>query len=60
MSELYGWKAGLSNGFREARGFYLIIVLAVLVAANFLANRYNKSFDSTANKRFRCNSSGSP
>jgi NRAMP (natural resistance-associated macrophage protein)-like metal ion transporter len=28
VSELYGWKAGLSNGFREARGFYLIIVAA--------------------------------
>ena len=28
VSELYGWKAGLSNGFKEARGFYLIIVAA--------------------------------
>ena len=28
VSELYGWKAGLSNGFREARGFYLIIMAA--------------------------------
>ncbi len=27
-SELFGWKAGLSHGFREARGFYLIIVAA--------------------------------
>src|ERR1035438_3024251 len=33
-------------------GTYLIVVLAVLVVANFLANRYNKSYDSTANKRF--------
>jgi ABC-type uncharacterized transport system involved in gliding motility auxiliary subunit len=31
---------------------YIIIVLAVLVVANFLANRYNKSFDATSNKRF--------
>ena len=31
---------------------YIIIVLAVLVVANFLANRYNKSFDATANKRY--------
>ncbi|HYL35892.1 MAG TPA: GldG family protein [Bryobacteraceae bacterium] len=31
---------------------YIIVILAVLVAANFLANRYNKSFDATANKRF--------
>ena len=28
VSELYGWKAGLSHGFREARGFYFIIVAA--------------------------------
>lgn len=31
---------------------YIIVILAVLVVANFLANRYNKSFDATANKRF--------
>ena len=31
---------------------YILVVLAVLVAANFLANRYDKSFDSTANKQF--------
>ena len=28
VSELFGWKAGLSRGFREARGFYLIIIAA--------------------------------
>jgi len=28
ISELFGWKAGLSRGFREARGFYLIIAVA--------------------------------
>ncbi len=28
VSELYGWKAGLSSGFREARGFYFIIIAA--------------------------------
>ncbi len=31
---------------------YIIIILAVLVVANFLGNRYNKSFDATANKRY--------
>jgi len=31
---------------------YLLVVLAVLSAVNWLANRHNKSFDSTANKRF--------
>jgi len=38
-------------GFAQA-GVYTIIVLAILVVLNFLANRYNKSFDTTANKRF--------
>jgi Mn2+/Fe2+ NRAMP family transporter len=28
VSELFGWKAGLSHGFHEARGFYLIIIAA--------------------------------
>lgn len=31
---------------------YLLVILGVLFAANFLANRYNKTFDGTANKRF--------
>jgi NRAMP (natural resistance-associated macrophage protein)-like metal ion transporter len=26
VSELYDWKAGLSHGFHDARGFYLIII----------------------------------
>jgi len=31
---------------------YIVIILAVLGAVNFLANRYNKSYDSTSNKRY--------
>ncbi len=31
---------------------YILIILAALALANFLANRYNKSLDATANKRF--------
>jgi ABC-type uncharacterized transport system involved in gliding motility auxiliary subunit len=31
---------------------YVIVVLAVLSVTNVLANRYNKSYDSTANKRY--------
>ena len=31
---------------------YILVILAVIVVANFLANRYNKSFDATANKRY--------
>ena len=31
---------------------YIVVILAVLAAVNFLANRYDKSWDSTANKQF--------
>lgn len=31
---------------------YILVVLAVVVAANVLADRYNKSLDATSNKRF--------
>ncbi len=31
---------------------YSIVVIAVLVLVNWLGNRYNKSFDTTSNKRF--------
>src|SRR5215471_20452997 len=31
---------------------YLIVILAILGAANWLADRHNKSVDSTSNKKF--------
>jgi NRAMP (natural resistance-associated macrophage protein)-like metal ion transporter len=31
VSEVFGWKAGLSHGFHEARGFYLIIIAATVI-----------------------------
>jgi len=31
---------------------YLLVFVAILVVANVLANRYNKSYDSTSNKRY--------
>jgi ABC-type uncharacterized transport system involved in gliding motility auxiliary subunit len=31
---------------------YLLVILGVLFAANFLANRYNKTLDATSNKRY--------
>jgi ABC-type uncharacterized transport system involved in gliding motility auxiliary subunit len=33
-------------------GTYILVILAVLFAVNFLANRYDKSYDSTSNKQF--------
>src|SRR5450432_3577759 len=31
---------------------YILVILAIVTVANVLANRYNKSYDSTANKRY--------
>jgi ABC-type uncharacterized transport system involved in gliding motility auxiliary subunit len=31
---------------------YVLVVLAVVVVANYLANRYSKQYDATANKRY--------
>ena len=31
---------------------YILVILAVLAAVNFLGNRYSKSYDSTSNKQF--------
>lgn len=50
----------MKTGFLKSRqtrygayaGAYIVIVLAILATANFLANRYNKSYDATANKRY--------
>ena len=33
VSEVFGWQAGLSRGFHEARGFYLIIIAATAIGA---------------------------
>jgi len=35
---------------------YILVVLAVVVVANFLARRYNKTYDATANKRYSLSS----
>ena len=31
VSDVFGWRAGLSRGFREARGFYAIIIAATVI-----------------------------
>jgi ABC-2 type transport system permease protein len=31
---------------------YIVVVLAIISTANFLANRYTKTYDTTANKRY--------
>ena len=44
-------KAHRAANFAQA-ATYTMIVLAILGVVNFLAQRYNKSFDSTANKKY--------
>ena len=34
VSEAFGWKAGLSRGFHEARGFYAIIIAATVIGTS--------------------------
>ena len=47
----------ISVSARQARygataSLYTIVVIAALILVNWLGNRYNKSFDTTSNKRF--------
>jgi ABC-type uncharacterized transport system involved in gliding motility auxiliary subunit len=50
----------MNNSWLQARqtkygsyvAIYILVVLAIVVGANWLANQNNKSFDTTANKRF--------
>lgn len=38
--------------FGATAGLYVLVVVAILVLVNWLANRYNKTYDTTSNKRF--------
>jgi len=46
------WLKTRQTQYTAYAGVYILVVVAVLAAANFLANRYDKSYDSTANKQF--------
>jgi gliding motility-associatede transport system auxiliary component len=46
------WMKARQTKFAAYTAVYVIIVVAVVSVVNFLANRYNKSFDTTANKQF--------
>ena len=45
-------KANRQTKWTAFAGLYLLVIIAILATVNFLANRYNKSFDTTANKRY--------
>src|SRR5437588_1027368 len=46
------WLKARQTQYTAYASVYILVVLAVLVAVNFLANRYDKSYDSTSNKQF--------
>src|SRR5258708_9523442 len=46
------WMTARQTKYTAYAGVYIIIVIAILGLLNFLANRYNKSVDTTSNKRF--------
>jgi len=48
----YDWLKARQTKYTAYAGVYIIVILAVLAAVNFLANRYDKSYDATANKQF--------
>src|ERR1700728_4960277 len=47
-----GWMQARQTKYAAYAAVYILVILAVLVMANFFANRYNKSLDATSNKRF--------
>ncbi len=47
-----GWMQARQTKYAAYATVYILVILAVLVLANFFANRYNKSYDATANKRY--------
>src|SRR5438093_9566160 len=46
------WLKARQTRFTAYATVYILVIIALLGAINFLANRYTKSYDSTANKQF--------
>ena len=46
------WLKARQTRYAAYAAAYIVIVIAAVVVANVLADRYNKSYDSTANKRY--------
>jgi ABC-type uncharacterized transport system involved in gliding motility auxiliary subunit len=47
-----GWMQTRQTKYAAYATVYILVILAVIALANFFANRYNKSYDATANKRY--------
>jgi ABC-type uncharacterized transport system involved in gliding motility auxiliary subunit len=46
------WLKARQTKYAAYAATYILVVIAVVVIANVLADRYNKSYDATANKRY--------
>lgn len=46
------WLKARQTKYAAYAAVYVTVILAVAVVANILADRYNKSYDATANKRY--------
>jgi ABC-type uncharacterized transport system involved in gliding motility auxiliary subunit len=46
------WIKARQTKYAAYATIYILVVIAVVVVANILADRYNKSFDATSNKRY--------
>jgi ABC-type uncharacterized transport system involved in gliding motility auxiliary subunit len=46
------WLKARQTKYGAYAAIYILVVIAAVVIANILANRYNKSLDTTANKRY--------
>ena len=46
------WLKARQTKYGAYAAIYIAVVLAIVVVANMLADRYNKSYDTTSNKRY--------
>jgi len=46
------WLKARQTKYGAYAAIYIVVVLAIVVVANMLADRYNKSYDTTSNKRY--------
>ena len=46
------WIKARQTKYSAYATIYILVIIAVLAVVNFLANRYDKSYDATANKQF--------
>jgi len=46
------WLKARQTKYAAFAATYILVVIAIIVVANVLADRYNKSYDATANKRY--------